>query len=60
MNDINIDGILRQNFYLYEGQYELLREYAHQQRMSMSEVVRRLIDTLDLYNPSIKKEEQII
>lgn len=56
----NIDGILRQNFYLYEGQYELLREYAHQQRMSMSEVVRKLIETLDLYNPTVKKDEEII
>lgn len=46
-------GILRQSFYMYEDQWQFLREYAHKYNLSMSEVVRELIDTLDMNSPAI-------
>jgi DNA-binding MarR family transcriptional regulator len=46
-------GILRQSFYMYADQWQFLREYAHKYNMSMSEVIRELIDTLDMNSPAI-------
>lgn len=59
-------GRIRQNIYLYEPQWDFLRQYAHDHYASMSEVLRALIDklatenldlTLDMTNRSVNRHK---
>lgn len=43
-------GRIRQNIYLYEPQWDFLRQYSHEHYASMSEVLRALIEKLATEN----------